>query len=212
MVLCLAAAAIGTLFVKEIPELSFSVRITAVSLVSLVVVTWLISYGIVWKHYANDIALPRLSVSRRLLVNDDDGWFEAWAVPGLDQASALKASTGPQVRFVGASGTAKTLLWEARRIELVADSSAGGPVIVNQFYYPGWTASVDDANSPVNVKAAMPEGLLEVEVPPGHHRVCMEIPISVSERVGQWISVLALMLILVLFAFRLKYIEATNVA
>jgi len=78
-----------------------------------------------------DVALPRLSVSSRLLVNEDDGWFESWSVRGLSQASALTASAGPHVRFLGAaSGTADVQTWKARHIEFQTDSPIGGPVMV----------------------------------------------------------------------------------
>lgn len=198
IVLCLAAVPIGALFLTKVLRLSSLIRAITFGLVSLVVVTWVISYGEVWKHYMTDVARPRLSVSSGLLVNDDDGWFEAWSVPGLDQASALNASKGPPVRFLGVAGTSDVQRWEPRHVEFQVDSSTGGRVMINQFYYPCWTASLDDTKLPLQVKAAMPEGLLELEVPPGHHKIRAEIPIGLAERAGRWISASSVLLSLML--------------
>lgn len=194
IVLCLAALPIGALFLTEVLRLSRLSQAITLGLLSLVVVTWFISYGQVWKHYKNDVALPRLSVSPRLLVNDDDGWFESWTVPGLDQGSALRASVGPQVRFLGGAGTSDVQRWEPRNIEFQTDSPTGGLVMINQFYYPSWTASLVGATQPLEVRTAMPEGLLELEVPPGHQQVRVEIPTGPAERVGLWISCLSVLL------------------
>lgn len=36
----------------------------------------------------------------------------------------------------------------------------------------------------------MPEGLLELQVPPGRQQIQLEIPIGRAERIGYWISVM----------------------
>jgi hypothetical protein len=46
---------------------------------------------------------------------------------------------------------------------------------------PGQTLDID-------IKAAMPEGLLELQVPPGRQQIQLEIPIGRAERIGYWIS------------------------
>ncbi len=184
IVLCLAALFIGALCLSEVSRLSKLGRTVAFGLVSLVVLTWLISYEQVWKSYKADVYVP----DPKQLVNDDDGWFYSWAAPDLDQSSALGATAKPRARFVGVLGTSDVRLWKARHIEFETNSPTGGWVVINQFYYPGWTASVAGATLPLEIKAAMPEGLVEVDVPPGHQEIRVEIPVASAERAGRWIS------------------------
>jgi hypothetical protein len=129
-----------------------------------------------------------------LLVNEDDGWFDAWSAPELDQGSALKASLGPKVRFLGAAGTSDVRLWKARHIEFQTNSGAGGWVMVNQFYYPLWRASLAGTTQALNIKTAMPQGLLALEVPPGEQEIILEIPTTAAERAGRWTSVFCVLL------------------
>lgn len=89
-------------------------------------------------------------------------------------------------------------MWKARHIEFQTHSATGGWVIVHQFYYPRWTASLSASGSPLHTRAVVPEGLLEIEVPPGHQQVRVEIPKSVPERAGAWISAVATVVTLAL--------------
>jgi hypothetical protein len=188
IVLCLAGVSTGALFLSEVRRSSGLGRVVALGLVCLIVLAWLVSYGEIWSRYKSDVAIPRAS-SPRLLVNEDDGWFESWTVPEMNQASALSASAGPRVKFLQAGGISDVQVWRPRHIEFQTDSQRGGWVMINQFYYPAWTASLVGGGPPLEIKAAMPEGLLEVNVPPGHKQVRIEIPIGPAERIGDWISV-----------------------
>lgn len=60
--------------------------------------------------------------------------------------------------------------------------------MINQFYYPEWKARVVGGSSSVEVKAAMPQGLLEVQVPPGRQMTRIEISAGFAERLGRWLS------------------------
>lgn len=67
--------------------------------------------------------------------------------------------------------------------------------MIRQFYYPSWRAALLSPYkvSPfqtLDIKAAMPEGLLELQVPPGRQQIQLEIPIGRAERIGCWVSVL----------------------
>lgn len=74
--------------------------------------------------------------------------------------------------------------------------------MIRQFYYPSWRAGLvspylvsPSTVSPyqtlaIDIKAAMPEGLLELQVPPGRQQIQLEIPIGRAERTGYWISVM----------------------
>ena len=173
-----------------IPKIIFSAAFL------LVVGTWLYSYAEVWHHYKVDVDLGPQPEEQA--INDHDGWLHAWLQPGTIQETALIASFGPKVRFDQSAGSAQLLVWKPRNIEIETASSSGGWVMVNQVYYPTWRAVVIDQGRPATVRPAMPEGLVEVETPPGNHRILIQIPISLAEQMGRWLSVLSMILCLIL--------------
>lgn len=188
IIVCISAIAMAALCLSEIGHLSNTWRWATLALASVVMLTWLASYVLVWQRYHTEVFIPRPLVSHPLLVNDDDGWFDSWTAPGLIPESALAASKGPRVGFTASEGKSDATVWEPRHIEFDTDSATGGWVAVHQFYYPGWTASLSVSGSPLRARALVPEGLLEIEVPSGHQQVRADIPVSTLERAGSWIS------------------------
>jgi hypothetical protein len=163
---------------------------------ALIAVTWFVAYGNVLWRYRVDV--PPGPPNERHLISDNDGWLVAWLPPGTNQRSSLIASQEQKARFKDAAGIAKVQKWKPRKIELETSSVAGGWVMVNQFYYPAWKAELIADATPVEVRAAMPEGLLEAHVPAGVQEVRAEIPVSRIEQMGRWLSVLCVMLCVVL--------------
>jgi hypothetical protein len=160
-------------------------------LLSFIAVSWLCGYGYIWWRYR---VATKPAPSEKLLVNDHDGWFFAWSPPGMDQRATLLAYTGPKVRFIEGNGTANAVLWSPRKIDLETNSSAGGWIMVNQFYYPTWVAKLKDTAASLQVRPAMPEGLLQAYVPAGVQSIRVEIRASMAEHVGSWFSVGCLLL------------------
>ncbi len=187
IVLCIAALPMVAIFLSEISNVRPLFRASWLVLLFVLLTPWLLSYTSIWGRYRVETARQMTSV------DDDDGWFRAWIAPGTDDASALRASAGPHLTFLGGSGSADVLLWKPRHIEFLTNSSTGGPVMINQFYYPAWRA-LDDNRQAVQVRARAPEGLLEVNVPPGLQRIRLEIPLGPAERIGRWISGLCVLL------------------
>jgi len=161
----------------------------------VVAATWVLAYGNVWRWYKYDT--PR-SRDENHLVNESDGWLPAWIPAGTSQRSSLIASFGPKVRFREGRGDARVLLWKARNIEFETYSATGGWVMINQFYYPAWKAELVDQAKPTLIRTALPEGLLEVEAPPGTQRIRVEIPVSFIEHLGRWISASCVFLCMIL--------------
>jgi hypothetical protein len=182
ILLCLGGAAILAMFMTEVKRLPLLSRTIWCLLVSALLLPWALSYLNIWSGYQGQTAPPRQ------IVDDDDGWFPAWAAKGLDAKSALQASKGPQARFVSGVGTTNVQLWEPRHIVVQADSEAGGQVMISQFYYPSWKAALGGDGPPAALQAKFPEGLLAVDVPPGRQRIELRIPIGGSEYAGRWIS------------------------
>lgn len=192
ILLCMASIAIVTVFLSEVHRLrrlgqTGPLVVCALAMcVMLALVPGLMSYQGIWTSYKAQTAPPMP------IVNDDDGWFPAWTPPGLDEASALAASAGSRIRFVSGIGSAKILLWKARHIEFQTNSSTGGAVMINQFYYPSWQAGSNFGHH-LQTGIAMPAGLIELEVPPGAQQVSLEIPIGIAEQAGRWISLACLL-------------------
>jgi 6-pyruvoyl-tetrahydropterin synthase-like protein len=195
IVLCLAVLSMVTVFLSELPRLPRWSQALSLVLLVVLIVPWFMAYGDIWRRYRMEAAHPIEAVPLVPHVDDHDGWFFAWSPAGIDVAKALQASIEPQVRFLTGEGTANVLLWKPRRIEFQTNSSTGGWVMIRQFYYPAWRAALVSPYkvSPfqtLDIKAAMPEGLLELQVPPGRQQIQLEIPIGRAERIGCWISVL----------------------
>jgi hypothetical protein len=204
IVLCIAEVAIVTIFLSESMGTTRFAAVIRLLLLLLVVVPWACSYLLVWKYYlqqpdphaelASDEGIPFL----------EDGRFSSWTVPELDEESAVRASAGPRVRFTSGVGTANVLAWMPRHLEFQTNSSTGGQVMINQFYYPSWQALLVPSAQRLVTKPAMPEGLVEVRVPAGQEQISLDIGIEPAERIGFWISGLSVVLSLILIWTRKK--------
>ncbi|HYL94293.1 MAG TPA: hypothetical protein VET69_00715, partial [Terriglobales bacterium] len=79
-----------------------------------------------------------------------------------------------------------------RDIEITTTSVTGGPLLVRQFFYPGWTAR-DENGEWLSVRPSHPEGLTSITVPPGAHHVHLTLPWGNVELASWLISGLALL-------------------
>jgi len=192
IVLCLAAAAILGIFLGQ-KVWTYRTGAFLTAIVGLVVGTWAYSYWKVWDGYL-DASARGYKMSREDGQFADDGLFLGWSVSGLDEGRALQASAGPRVRFSGATGTTRIFAWAPRHIEFEAASADGGQVIVSQFYYPLWRAILSGSGELLKTDAAMPEGLVEVRVPPGQAKVALEIGVGPAEIAGRWTSATSVLL------------------
>jgi hypothetical protein len=192
--LCVGVTAILGSFLSCMNRRSWAHRAVFGVVATLLVGPSLFAYGNAWWHYKKDATpFPNDGVQ---LVNEHDGWFHTWIVPGTSQRASLLASLGPRVRFQDVDGTVAGSLWEPRRIEFETNSAVGGWVMINQFYYPTWQAESINDHRPLLVRPAMPEGLLEVQVQPGTEKVQVDLPASSSERLGRWLSLIGLLICL----------------
>lgn len=127
-----------------------------------------------------------------------DGWFAAWTPRGTDLVSAYNASLEPRVRFLSGKGSATVSLWKARHIEVQTDCARCGPadelLMVNQFYYPKWQAYLVPDGKPLSIEPVLPQGLLQVHVPPGHQQIRLDIPRGLDEQIGNLLSALGILI------------------
>ena len=185
LVLCVAASPIIAIFFSKYSWVSRSQEIVISVCIFLMLVPWLLALGDIWRRYRTETRLPNDAMH---IVVEDDGLFPAWSPPGIDQASSLKAASGPRVRFTEGAGSVEALVWGPRHIQFQTNSQEGGWVMVNQFYYPAWIARLANRSVPVEIRPSIPEGLVELLVPAGVQEVRLDIPFGLEERMGCWIS------------------------
>jgi 6-pyruvoyl-tetrahydropterin synthase-like protein len=191
ILLCIATAALLAMFLSE-PWENFSWRHWAVNaILVLLVLTWVASYALVCRLYPTDVNPDDSSTM-------EDGWLPAWAAPGTDWPSALAASVGPQAKFLSSGGDVQVASWKPRHIKIRTTSSSGGMVLIRQFSYPLWRAYSISAGSSMDLKPAMPQGLLELQVPPGTQDIRIDLPVGWAERAGWVISFLSMAFCLLL--------------
>jgi hypothetical protein len=76
-----------------------------------------------------------------------------------------------------------------REIRVRVSAARATDLVVRQFAFPSWRATVDGAAAPIATTA---EGRIGVHVPSGLHDVALELASPPSERIGGWISAAAL--------------------
>jgi hypothetical protein len=97
----------------------------------------------------------------------------------------------PQIQFAR---------WQPPHIELAVETDVEARIKLHQYFYPGWVARLDGGSTRLDVRPSSPDGLLELAVPPGTHRVRIVREALPEERAGQIISGAALVGLAV-FAF-----------
>jgi 6-pyruvoyl-tetrahydropterin synthase related domain len=201
ILLCIAVLPLAAAFLSDIPRPSSSFQKLSLSAALLIVACWLLTFGLTLKSYS---LVPPAETS----VREHDGWFDSWKPAGMDMDAALVASAGPSVKFLSGNGIATVSVWKPRLIEFTTDSATdaptGGLVAVKQFYFPAWQAHLI-SGAPVPVSVALPPGLIELQVPPGHQQVELEIPRGNDERIGAWLSAFSALICIALLFFKPRH-------
>lgn len=81
--------------------------------------------------------------------------------------------------------------WRPRHFELSVRSPAPGHIIVNHFYYQGWTAVQKETGAAIPLTHT-PEGLMDLAVPQGDYTVAIDLPRDLPERAGAYISLFSI--------------------
>jgi hypothetical protein len=142
--------------------------------------------------YLNTNALPSASlVERAQSVHSGEEAWQAIHAPEFKPGSEAVVESGPaldpHVRIAGARDLAFTH-YSNERVELSALTPITAYVVLNDVYYPGWTATIDDQPTtlyPANF------AFRAVLVPPGEHRVTFTFE-PVTWRAGVLLSALTL--------------------
>jgi hypothetical protein len=101
----------------------------------------------------------------------------------------------PPYRWIPSGGEAKarSVRWEPEVREFVVDSETGGRFTLAEQFYPGWQATIDGSSAVIQ---RWSEAFQAVVVPSGEHRVAFRYR-SLPLRIGAWISLLAVALLVV---------------
>jgi hypothetical protein len=124
--------------------------------------------------------------------SDYQDFFPRWVPRGQLERSHLMAV--PQAQFSAGSsvsqrlGNVQVIRWQPPHIELAVKTDIAARIKLHQYYYPGWVARLDGGTTRLEVRPSRPDGLLEVQVPPGTHRVRIEREALLEERAGQILS------------------------
>ena len=103
----------------------------------------------------------------------------------------------PPVKTISGQGQAQLQTWSLNGIKIGSDATSDLQVQVKQFYYPTWTATLENGDRCAT--SASPAGLLVISIPAGHHEVNLKIKAVGPGLLGQRISLIAAMVTLGLF-------------
>jgi Bacterial membrane protein YfhO len=157
--------------------------------------------------YENRAALPRaFVVDRQVLAPGADRALDAVTAPGFD--AEAEAVTEARVRGVaeGASaarapaGSARIASYAPEHVRIDARARRTSILVLTDTYFPGWKATVDGADAPIERVNYLFRG---VRLPPGAHRVELRYE-PASWRAGRIVSALALIVLLGLTALGLR--------
>jgi hypothetical protein len=100
------------------------------------------------------------------------------------------------VKLERGSGVASVTSVLARSIEIEARCETDCILQVGQFYFPAWRVRTTPA-AKVELYPDSVGGLMELSLPAGEFHLVLELPHSLSERVGAWLSLVCLLILLV---------------
>jgi hypothetical protein len=149
-------------------------------------------------------------LARRLLAANssvDDYFLPRW-VPRV-RLDPSRLNKVPQAQLsprsiVGTVASVEVKRWQPPFIELGVQARKEVSVDLHQYFYPGWVAKLDKGQARLEVGPSQPDGLLEVKVPPGTHRIRIYREALPQERAGQIISAVSLLILGLVYFNRRK--------
>jgi hypothetical protein len=82
---------------------------------------------------------------------------------------------------------------ESRRFSLVFNGEAPATVTLKRFYWEHWEAVDRSDQSSIDLRAGPEYGFIQLDLPPGEHHIELRLPTQPSERLGQLISLIAVL-------------------
>ena len=138
---------------------------------------------------------PR-NVTQELSVSIDSPRYRLrWVPAKLFNIGYLKSyvKNPNRAKFIAGEGTVKTTTWKPRNIILAVDAKKDSIIKVNQYYYPGWSASItgDKEVKMLLTKQSENDGLIQFNVPTGKAEVKLNLEASFAEKIGQIVTLVS---------------------
>jgi hypothetical protein len=148
--------------------------------------------------------LEKVEVPERVAVRDYPEYRPKWVpleVYTPDRVKQLGAST-PPVGAISGQGQVWIEKWSVTGIQIASNGLSDLQVKVKQFYYPTWTATLENGDS-CSTSPSATDGLLMLSLPRGQHRITLKIEPHGAGLLGQRISLTAgIVTLCLLFALR----------
>lgn len=124
-------------------------------------------------------------------------WSNRQALLRLTDARGGSAQSRFQAQVVGGSAWLQIIQWQPRNIRFQVSAPQDARIRIGQLFYAGWRAQAKGDGRELTVAPSYPEGLLELNVPAGNHEIDLQLTSLWPERVGKWVTVIALVLLLI---------------
>ena len=118
--------------------------------------------------YENPNALPRVLFATGIRHVPFEITLEDGSWPDVDFRKTVLLDGIAQEQPPRGTGTASIISYANTRIEIEADSSHGGHVVLNDVWHPWWTAEIDGRRVPILRANVI---FRAVAIPPGRHRL-----------------------------------------
>lgn len=222
-VMCVALAALLALGITALERRFYLPGKKMRAFVSLLLALW-IPYAVVqaWRAYPATRLNPAIvredtdGINRRLGLNRDAPEYRTrWVylpddgVPptrhlrneklrrllerlGLSENGVMKAN------ITDGAGGVSVEEWKPREIRLRVETPDGARLTVSQYYFPGWSARLSGDGEALTLEPSGTDGLINVLVPRGVHRVSLTLERNPAERYGGVISLASAIVLLLL--------------
>ena len=147
-----------------------------------------------------EIVRPRAFVAPPWFVASEAAAAARIRIPAVRKGAVALIEGGAPGPVAGSGGQVEVTRYRPEQVDLSVTAPAGGlsALVLNDAWYPGWSATLDGAPVPIRHANLLARGVL---VPPGTHRVRFTFPVPVSLEVGAGVSLgsiaTALLLLLV---------------
>lgn len=115
----------------------------------------------------------------------------------LLQSVGLTTDGISKFKIIEGTGKIDVVSWKSREIILHVTADSAMKIYINQFYFPNWTALIEGQRNNLTIEPSQPDGFLSLSIPQGGHDVRLVLTKSTEELIGQLISVLSVICLMI---------------
>ena len=102
-----------------------------------------------------------------------------------------------KIKTIDGAGQITIIGWESRKILLHVKADSEMNIYISQFYFPGWTAHIEEFQQDLIVRPSPFDGLLSLTIPPGDYDIKLILTKSAEEIIGQTISLISIVCLII---------------